>query len=128
MRSVSLKIDYPNLELIVVDNSSNDLQFNFLQRKLKSMNVLLIKTQSNLGYAGGNNFGIRRSTGKYILILNDDVIIESNLIKGLVEIVQSNDTIGIIGPVIYRYRSSDVWFYSQNILHKTSKVLDVPLL
>lgn len=123
-----LKSDYPNLEVIVVDNSSNDPQFNFLQKKLNPLNVLLIKTRSNLEYAGGNNFGIRHSTGEYIFILNDDVIIDSNLINGLVKIAQKYATIGIIGPVIYRYGSNDVWFYSQNIKYKTSEVLDVPIV
>ena len=124
-----LNSHYSNLEVIVVDNGpQNTSSSNLLQEELKSRGLLFVRAQGNLGYAGGNNLGIRCSQGQYILILNDDVIVGSDLIEGLVAIAERNDNIGIIGPTIFRYGSQDVWFWSSNILHRDGAILDVPFV
>lgn len=127
IRSVQ-KSSYPNLELILVDNCSKRSSFDLLKRKVESLDVLLLRTDRNLGYAGGNNFGIRQSTGKYILVLNDDVTIPSELIEEIVRIAEEDSTIGVIGPVIYRYKTNEVWGYPQEISCSSEDVLDVPLV
>lgn len=127
VRSV-FESDYSNFEVIVVDNCSEFPSYIFLRERMEKYLVTLIRTESNLGYAGGNNFGMLRSTGKYILVLNDDVIVDSTMISGLVNIAEKSDTIGIIGPATYRYGSSELWFYSPEILRVSNEILDVPLV
>ncbi len=120
--------DYSNFEVIVVDNYSEISKFISLKEKLDLSKVILIRTDYNKGYAGGNNIGIRHSVGKYILLLNDDAIIEKSLIGGLVELAEKNSNLGMIGPVIYRYKSHSLWGYPLKILNNSKEVVDVPLV
>jgi len=123
-----LESTYANLEIIVVDNCSEILSFGLLKKKIEALDVRLIQAEHNLGYSGGNNVGILHSTGKYILLLNDDVTIDNKLIHGLVDIAEKNDTVGIIGPATYCYGSNKLWFYPPEILKTNSTVVDVPIV
>ena len=123
-----MKSDYQNLELIVVDNFSSESLFKVLEEKVKLLNIKLIRTRINLGYAGGNNVGIKNSTGKYILILNDDVIIDDKLISELVKIVESDNSIGVVGPIVYRHETNEAWFYTPKIKELNVDIVDVWLV
>ena len=68
-----------NYEVIVVDNCSSDN--SHLECKTKFNKIKLIKNSENLGYCEGNNIGIRNASGNYLLILNPDTIVESDLIE-----------------------------------------------
>jgi GT2 family glycosyltransferase len=123
-----LHSDYTALEVIVVDNFSEFSSFISLSERIDKSKVTLIRTNRNIGYAGGNNVGILRSTGKYILLLNDDIIVNRTLISGLVRIAEKNSSIGMIGPATYRYDSGKLWGYSSEILKETNDIVDVPLV
>ena len=71
------KSTYQNIEIIVVDNISSDNS----QIKCKKIfpDIKLIQNRKNLGYCGGNNVGIKQAKGKFIVILNPDTIVESDL-------------------------------------------------
>jgi GT2 family glycosyltransferase len=62
--------DYENLEVIVVDNGSSDGSAEIIREDYDD--VVLVETGQNLGFGGGNNIGIDRAKGKYVLILNND--------------------------------------------------------
>lgn len=87
------KINYKNLEIIVVDNNSTDKSKEIIQ---KFPHIKLIQNSSNLGFAAGMNIGIKNSKGKYVATLNNDVELDSNWLKRPIEILESNDSIGII--------------------------------
>jgi len=123
-----LESTYANIEIIVVDNCSEISSLGLLKKKIETLGVRLIQIERNLGYSGGNNIGILHSTGKYILILNDDVVIDNRLVDGLVDIAEKENTIGIIGPAIYRYGSNELWFYPSEILKTNGAVVDVPIV
>ncbi len=93
---------YPNYELVVVDNGSTDSSVNRIKEKFP--NITLIETGNNLGYAGGNNAGIRYAINKgadYILIVNNDTeLINPNFINDMIDKMEEEPTIGIIGPKI----------------------------
>lgn len=77
------KNSYKNFKVIYVDNGSSDNSYNFVRKKFKQ--VKLIKSK-NIGYAGGNNLGIKKAIklgAKYIFILNPDTIIDKNCLKEL---------------------------------------------
>ena len=79
------KIDYPNFDTIVVDNGSSDESVKAFQKEFPKVKVL--ETGENLGYAGGNNVGIRYALDNgadYILILNNDTIVDSQLLKAFI--------------------------------------------
>lgn len=84
-----------NLEIIVVDNDSNDNTREMVREKFPE--VKLIANQNNVGFAAANNQGIRESTGNYILLLNPDTeIIKNSLVKSL-DFIKQNEKIGILG-------------------------------
>jgi len=111
---VSLKnLNYDNFEIVVIDND-----------------------KKNRGFAGGNNIGIKQGLKKgadYILLLNNDTIVEPGFLKKLVEVGESDKKAGILGPIIYEYQSDKIhfaggkinWLYTKGI-HISTKRSDQP--
>jgi hypothetical protein len=87
-----------NIEVIVVDNHSNDGSSEYLKKRFPW--IKLIKSSKNLGYAGGNNLGVKNSKGRYLLVLNNDIIVEKNFIK---EIIRNRKKADILGVKNYYY-------------------------
>ena len=75
--------NYKNLEVIVVDNISKDNSHKKCKEKFQ--NITLIENEQNLGYCGGNNVGIKHANGKFLVILNPDVIVETDWLNGLLD-------------------------------------------
>ncbi len=93
------KITYPLTEVIVVDNGSPNDDPDMLLARYP--NITLIKSGKNLGFAGGNNLGIRASSGEYILLLNNDTEVDSGFLEPLVNKLQRHKEIGAVSPKIY---------------------------
>lgn len=83
-------------EIIVVDNNSNDGIKQMIDEKFP--NVKFVQTGANLGFAAGNNAGMRIAKGKYILILNPDVTVLNNSLEKMVKYMEENSEVGIAGP------------------------------
>lgn len=132
LRSITKVIkDNFNLEVIVVDNASSDGSLPKISKEgnnFKSYRIgfSLIENKENLGFAEGNNVGITKALDNradYIVLLNNDTIVDANLFKNLLEGVESEGA-GIVGPKIYfakgyefhkdRYKKDDlgkiIWF------------------
>ena len=92
------KINYSNTELILVDNGSDEC-LDLIQYKFQD--VTLIKNEKNLGFAAANNIGIRRAKGKYILLINNDVIVTRDFLEPLVQKLELDEQVGIVSPKIY---------------------------
>jgi len=75
------------VEVIIVDNGSTDGTIHFLN-SLKWPNLKLIKNKKNLGFAKGNNQGIKVATGDLIMLLNSDTIVEKRAIEKLINFYQ----------------------------------------
>lgn len=73
-------------ELIVVDNNSTDDSIQQLQ-KFKD-HIQIIRSTKNLGFSGGNNIGISKSTGQYIFLLNSDAVVHVGAIKEFISLFQ----------------------------------------
>lgn len=103
VRSVQ-EVTYPNFDVVIVDNGSTDRSEKNLRNAFPEIRI--IQTGSNLGYAGGNNIGIRHALGNkadYVLLLNNDTIVARDFLDKLVLEAESSDKIGISAPVIYHY-------------------------
>ena len=87
-----------NLEVIVVDNASDNQEAEKISSKFP--NVKIIKSDKNLGFAGGNNLGIRASKGKYLFLINNDTFFEDFNIQALIDRLDSDPSIGIVCPKI----------------------------
>lgn len=90
------KIFYKNTEIIVVDQNSSD--GSQLLVKTKYPKVRLIENKENTGYVGGNNLGVSKAKGKYILILNNDIEVERNFLEPLVNTFETNPNLGCAQP------------------------------
>ncbi len=75
--------NYRNLEVIVVDNISKDNSHKKCKEKFQ--NITLIENEQNLGYCGGNNVGIKHAGGEFLVILNPDVIVETDWLNRLLD-------------------------------------------
>jgi GT2 family glycosyltransferase len=92
---------YPHLEIIVVDNGSMVNPVPAWQQQYAD--VHFIRSEVNLGFAGGNNLGIREANGAYLLLINNDTEVTEDLIAQLVETMESNPAIGIVSPKIHYF-------------------------
>jgi hypothetical protein len=99
----TLNFPKENLLTVVVDNGSKK-RLELSKATLASGNVKVLDTGENLGFAGGNNFGIRyaiENGADYIMLLNNDTYVEKNLVKELLCTFQVESNVGIIAPKIY---------------------------
>lgn len=85
-----------NYEVIVVDNNSDDKIGDFLAWQYPK--VVFIQNDANVGMGAGNNVGIRRATGKYIVVMNPDTISYPDTFRGLFEYMEENKKVGVCGP------------------------------
>jgi len=108
------KVDYPDFEIIIVDNGSSGEE----KHKIKNFHTtyyILHTTynDSNLGFAGGNNVGIKYALehgADYVLLLNNDAIVAPDFLAELVKIGDSDKSFGILGSRIYRYGTKKIVF------------------
>jgi GT2 family glycosyltransferase len=102
---------YSNLEVVVVDNGSNDGSLE--AARLDFPRATFIKNEQNLGFSAGNNVGIKYSLEKkadFVLLLNNDTEVEKNFLSKLVESALANEAVGIFSPLIFSSDRSAVWF------------------
>jgi GT2 family glycosyltransferase len=85
-------------EIIVVDNASSDGSSDAAARQFPQ--VRLVKNKENLGFARANNIGIRQSSGRYICLVNSDVIVLNGCIENLISFMDNHPTTGMVGPRI----------------------------
>lgn len=110
----SLKhINYPNYKILLVDNGSSDGSAQYFREKYPE--VILIENEKNLGYSEGNNVGIRyaiKNNFEYILILNNDTIVDPGFLDELVDAAESDGKSGILGPKAYYAEPSNMIYYA----------------
>ncbi len=91
-----------NYRIIIVDNGSKE-KF-VLNADEKKQDVILIRSEENLGFSGGNNLGINRAfemKTDYILVINNDTYHDKNFLENLFETVNSSEKIAVAVPKIY---------------------------
>ena len=104
-----ISINYSNLEIIVVDNQSYDNSVDSIRKDFPFVDVIV--ASKNLGFAGGCNLGAKRSTGKYILFLNNDTEMEKDFLEPLVKILRQ-DSSSSVQPKIRNYKKSHKFDYA----------------
>jgi len=98
LRSVFDTNTYNEVEIIVVDNASTINPVPDWKKQFPS--VRFIRSEKNLGFAGGNNLGIEQATGDYFFLVNNDTEFTAGLIQTLVDVLENNARIGIVSPKI----------------------------
>lgn len=104
--------DYPALDILLVDNASPDSSGERLREAFPDLAYL--QTGKNVGYTGGNNRGIERALSDgadYLLILNNDTVVEAECVTRLVQAARSTAGVGAVGPkILYFDAPGLIWF------------------
>ena len=114
---------HKNIEIIVVNNNSSDNTKQAINDLItEHKNIVLINLKENLMVAGGRNEGIKHASGDYLLFVDNDNVVDPYMVEKLVEEMNTNKNIGIIGPIMFYYKSPDtIYFCGNTINHITSK-------
>ena len=110
---------YSNWELIIVDNAQNDEAARLLSDL--GSNIRFYTAPQNLGFAGGNNYGVEQAKGDYFFFINNDTEVTPELIGQLVSRMQSNERIGLISPKIKFFETNLIQYAGYTELSKTMR-------
>ena len=96
----SLPLRSPSMEVIVVDNASKEDEASIIEKRYP--NIKVIRSNKNLGFAGGNNLGIKAARGKYLFFINNDTLLshQPSAIDSLISRLESDEKIGMVCPKI----------------------------
>lgn len=92
--SLYAKLEGIAFEIIVVDNDSSDSSCTYIKENYPG--IVLLETGKNLGFGKGNNEGVKHAKGEYLLLINNDTILQDNL-SPVLETVKQDRTIGVAG-------------------------------
>ncbi|MFA6272562.1 MAG: glycosyltransferase family 2 protein [Patescibacteria group bacterium] len=116
--------------VIVVDNGSNDRTVEIIKEKFG--NVTLIENKKNLGFAGGNNIGIKKALSlgaDYVALLNQDTEVSNNFVSACVNYLADHKDAGMVSPIVLYPNNNRIWFAGSRIFrgveilkHPTTKV------
>jgi len=110
LKSLKQNLSSYTQEVIFVDNGSKT-EYEEIYKEIYPT-LIYIRSEKNLGFAGGNNLGIKVAKGDYLLFLNNDTEITPNLIDDLVSEMENNPKIGLISPLILFYDQPNIIQYA----------------
>lgn len=110
LNSIIENVKYIDYEIIVVDNNSPSREIEDFPLKFKESKFFLRK--ENDGFGSGCNFGVRKSSGKYLLFLNPDIILKDDSMKKLKVYLEEEKNCGIVSGVLTDNNNSQIYFYN----------------
>lgn len=99
------KFPYPNLEIFVVDNASKENPETYITTHYPE--VKFIRSEKNLGFAGGNNLAIAHAQGEYLFFINNDAEVTAGCIERLLFMFDKRPKLGVVSPMLCYYNESD---------------------
>ena len=106
------QINYDNYKIVIVDNGSEDDSVSEMKRLFPEIKI--IENKKNLGFAGGNNVGMKyavENEADYVLLINNDTTVDENFLSELVKTGESDKKIGAVGSKIYFHSEPNrIWF------------------
>jgi GT2 family glycosyltransferase len=107
-------LTYPNFSAVVVDNGSTDDSLPRLRRYTACYPLTLIETGRNLGFAGGNNVGIKRALkdgADYVLLLNNDTEVDPGMLDAFVAAADRFPDAGVFsGKIYFHSEPNRIWY------------------
>ena len=102
----TLPLEDESIEVIVIDNASKEDEATIIEQRYPRVKV--IRSNKNLGFAGGNNLGIKAARGKYLFFINNDTLLEvrgkrlevREIFQPLIDRLESSEKVGMVCPKI----------------------------
>ncbi len=101
---------YKDIEIVVIDNGSKENPVPGWSAKYPA--VKFVRSESNLGFAGGNNLGIKEANGDYLFFVNNDTEFTATLVGQLVATMEAHPEVGMISPKIRYFQQPDTIQYA----------------
>jgi len=118
LRSIesALRLDFDDYEVVIVDNASGDGSFERIrkfveEKRPSSVRVKFVRSDANRGYAGGMNLGweAKDPETKYVAFLNNDLIVEPNSLRELIDYMESDDKLAAVSGLVYLGNSKRIY-------------------
>lgn len=108
------KLKFKDFEIVVVDNGSGDGSADYISKKFPK--IRLVKNKRNLGFAGGNNSALDFAKGKYICLLNNDMVVDPLWLTRLLSVMEKDKKIGAAGGGRFDWNDENPIYNKKNIL------------
>jgi GT2 family glycosyltransferase len=89
-----------DFEIIFVDNGSTDGSLDFVKQSFDDSRLKCFSPGENIGFAGGNNYGLKYSTGEYIVLLNNDTVVDVNWLQSLYDTINKDENTGAVQSLV----------------------------
>lgn len=103
------RLDYPKYSVVVIDNCSNDGSFEASRKQFPCFKY--VRLENNIGPAGARNIILKESADDYVLLMDNDVVIESDVLTCLMRVMENNENVGICHVEIRDIDDPKEWFY-----------------
>lgn len=123
---IKLKHDDFTYEVVFVDNASNDESIQYLENKHyeNDINLKIVKSLENKGFAGGNNLGVKESNGQYVVLLNNDTVVDEMWLQELYHFFITQDNCVMANAKLlffydyikFTFKTQDKIIFDRNIL------------
>ncbi len=103
------KQSYKNTSVYIVDNASTKDELKIIEQKMSS--IIAIQSDSNLGFAGGNNLGIKKALEKdadWIFLLNNDTVVDPDFLTKAISFTEKHPKTGIVATTMVNYYKRDI--------------------
>jgi GT2 family glycosyltransferase len=140
LESIVANTDYNNLEIVIVDNASQDGTPDYLREfATRATNVRIVLNAENLGFAAGNNQGLGLASGEILVLLNNDTIVAPGWLTSLVAHL-NDSSVGAVGPVTnrigneaqiatsYRTYGEFLEFADRHVAQHQGETFEIPML
>lgn len=119
-------LTYKDFEVVLVDNDSTDGSIEELEKFIKSKNLdfrtKFIRNNANLGFTGGNITGLEHSSGEYVVLLNNDTVVDPEWLGELISVAKKDKKIGAVGGKTYRWDKDNPKYNQKNESYAYQKI------
>lgn len=120
-----LRTNYPNFEVILVDNASTDNSLTLAEQSFEGDKRLrFVKNSENLGFSGGNNVGFKHAKGEFVVFLNNDTIVDHHWLDPLVNAMKEDHSLGLAQSTLLEIDGEKIqtagWLFSDYLIFQPS--------
>src|SRR3989338_7246976 len=98
---------YRNIEILVIITGSDDGSGELVKEKYgRHKKIRIIDPRRNLWFSKGHNFALKNTTGEYVLVLNQDTVLDKNFVSKLIDVLEADSSLGSVSGKLLHYNFS----------------------